>query len=256
MKCFDLINRHNIWQALKQAGIKGKLYNAIFGMYRSVQACVRTDAGLTEYFSCPIGLKQSCMASPILFLVFIDELIKRIENSGIRGIQLFPDTTELLSLLFADDLALAADTVASLQKLLNLVKDFCDEKNVKVNAVKSKVMVFQNGGKLAKGKKWFFDNQILEVVSNFSYVGITLTQPLSLNRMASEQAYKAKRVLISILSQLYDYGQLSPKVFFNIFDTKISPILLYGSEIWGIHKFIQPEIVHNYACKRYLCVKK
>jgi hypothetical protein len=57
-------------------------------------------------------------------------------------------------------LALAADTVVSLQKLLNLVKKICDEKNVKVNPVKSKViiMVFKNGGKLAKGEKWFYDN--------------------------------------------------------------------------------------------------
>ena len=93
-------------------------------------------------------------------------------------------------------------------------------------------------------------------MNNFSYVGITLTQQLSFNKMAFEQALKAKRVLISVISQLYEYGQLPQNIFFNIFDTKISPILLYGSEIWGINKLVQPELVHNYACKRYLCVKE
>ena len=51
--------------------------------------------------------------------------------------------------------------------------------------------------------------------------------------MASEMAIKAKRALLSILSSLYKYGQLPYSVYFKLFDTKIQPILLYGSEISG-----------------------
>jgi hypothetical protein len=36
---------------------------------------------------------------------------------------LFPDVTEILTLLFADDLALTSDTVIGLQKLLDLLKN-------------------------------------------------------------------------------------------------------------------------------------
>ena len=73
--------------------------------------------------------------------------------------------------------------------------------------------------------------------------------------MAKDQAIKGKRVLISVLSKLYQYGQLTKEVFFKIFDTKISPVLLYGAEIWGVEKQIAIERVHYYACKRYMCVQ-
>ena len=36
---------------------------------------------------------------------------------------------------------------------------------------------------------------------------------------------------------------------FNIFDTKISPILLYGSGIWGVSNHTSTELIQNYACK-------
>ena len=72
-------------------------------MYKTVKACVRTTEGLTEYFDCPSGLKQGCLASPILFSMFINEFAVLVEKSGIRGVQFFPDLTEILLLMFADD---------------------------------------------------------------------------------------------------------------------------------------------------------
>ena len=39
---------------------------------------------------------------------------------------------------------------------------------------------------------------------------------------------------------------------FKIFDTKILPILLYGSEIWFSHPSVDIEKVHNQFCKYVL----
>ena len=78
---------------------------------------------------------------------------------------------------------------------------------------------------------------------------------LSFNRMASDQAIKAKRVLVFLLNSLYELGQLPKDVFFfKLFDRKISPVLLYGSEIWGFTKRDSVELMQIYACKRYMCV--
>ena len=69
-----------------------------------------------------------------------------------------------------------------------------------------------------------------------------------------EQTVKGKRILIAILTKRYRYGQLSSEVFFKIFDTKISPVLMYGADIWGIEYQHAVEKVHYYACKLYMCV--
>lgn len=101
---------------------------------------------------------------------------------------------------------------------------------------------------LTMGKK-------LDVVSSFTYVGVTFTSGLSLNEMASDMAIKAKKALLSILSSLYEYGQLSYDVYFKLIDTKILPIIMYGSEIWGFNRRDSAEVILHYACKRFLCVK-
>ena len=74
--------------------------------------------------------------------------------------------------------------------------------------------------------------------------------------MVNELCIKGKRILISILSSLYNSGQMPKTVFFKIFDTKICPQLLYGAEVWGLETFIDLERVQYYACKRFMCVKQ
>ena len=80
-------------------------------MYINVKACVRVNGECSDYFDCPVGLKQGCMASPLLFSFFINDLATLINNSDIKGIQLHPYTVELLILLFADDVDMLSDTV-------------------------------------------------------------------------------------------------------------------------------------------------
>ena len=83
----------------------------------------------------------------------------------------------------------------------------------------------------ARNVQWTLGGQRLEVVNYFIYIGMTLSMQLSFNRMAIDQATKAKRVLISLLNSLFNLGQPPKDVFLKLFDRKVSPVLLYGSEI-------------------------
>ena len=99
------------------------------------------------------------------------------------------------------------------------------------------MLVFKKGGRISLQEKWYYDGQLLEVVNCFTYVGLTFTLQLSFHRMCSDLSKKGKRVLVSLLSSLYDYGQMPKHVFFKLFDTEVLPVLLYGSEIWGFRKY-------------------
>ena len=113
---YDSIQRDKLWDVLKRNNVKGKLYKAFYSMYINVKACVRVNGECSDYFDCPVGLKQGCIASPLLFSFFINDLAILINDSGIKGIQLQPYTVELLILLFADDVAMLSDTVVGLQR--------------------------------------------------------------------------------------------------------------------------------------------
>ena len=126
-----------------------------------MKACVRTNEGLTSFFNCPLGLKQGCLASPNRSSIFVNELATELENSDLRGVQLFPDLAQILLLIFADDLALISDSIIGLQRLLNILHKFCVVRNLVVSTVKTKVVVFKNGGLLSRNDVWSYAGKAL-----------------------------------------------------------------------------------------------
>ena len=95
-----------MYEILRNNGFKGKLYNAITSIYCCVKACVRDGNDISSSLACPIGLRQGCKLSPILFAMYINELHTFLENQNTRGVQHFPDITEIFMLMFADDVGL------------------------------------------------------------------------------------------------------------------------------------------------------
>ena len=255
-KAFDSVERHTLYRILQSRGIRGNLFKAIESIYTSVKASVRANNTLTDEFNCPVGLRQGCPLSPMLFCLFINELHEKMKQEGIRGIQLFPDIIEVFILMFADDIALLADTVSGLQKQLNTLESFCENSKLKVNITKTKVVVFKRGGQLARREKWFYKGNQLEIVNDFTYVGSLFTNRLSLYKMADAVASKSKNVLNYVLNCLNVLPYLPTGMFFKIFDLKICPILLYGSELWGLVRMTTVEQVQIYACKRLLNVSR
>ena len=142
-------------------------------------------APIQVFFDCPIhvGLKQGCLLSPVLFSIFINRLSDKMSESGNKGLQFVPEITEILLMLFADDIILLSDTVVGLQRQLSILEYFCDDYHVEVNTTKTKVLVFKNGGNLARTETWTYKGTDLEVVYDFHYVGLLFTTQVSLNCM-------------------------------------------------------------------------
>ena len=68
------------------------------------------------------GMAQGCSLSPILFSVFINDLLKEVEQAEL-GIQLSSGKT-VGGMLFADDFVVISDPKENLQKLID-VYSYC-----------------------------------------------------------------------------------------------------------------------------------
>ena len=79
----------------------------------------------SDTFTIERGVAQGCSLSPILFSVFINDLLKEIEQTGL-GIQLSSGKT-VGGMLFADDFVGISDSKESLQKLLDVVYSYCNK---------------------------------------------------------------------------------------------------------------------------------
>jgi hypothetical protein len=62
-------------------GIKGKPFDAIKAKYVSVKTRVRNGKELSDFINCPVGLRQGCNLSPVLFSLLINELYDYFEQN-------------------------------------------------------------------------------------------------------------------------------------------------------------------------------
>ena len=120
-KAYDCINRDLLLCKLEGIGT-GKLLGAFRSLYTSVSSCVRVNNLMTDWFDVSCGLRQGCCLSPLLFNLFINDLVLRIKALG-KGVHVGDQHVSIL--LYADDVVLMADNAQNLQSMLDLLNDWC-----------------------------------------------------------------------------------------------------------------------------------
>ena len=253
-KAFDTVDRNKVWEKLEKLNTSSKLLAMLQAIYSSVQACVRWNGKLSGSFSCPFGLKQGCLLSPLIFSLLIGDVADHVRENGLHGFQLLPGGQEIFSLLFADDIVLLSSTPHGLQRQINSLETSSKTIGLQVNLEKTKVMVFRKGGFLGRREKWSLSGQPIEVVSSYRYLGYLLTTQLSENSACEEFESKSKGKILDILKTMWCLGSMNTHIFFQFFDCQIKPMLLYASEIWGLSNVESIEAAHLFAMKRLLGV--
>ena len=115
-----------------------------------------------------------CVLSPLLFNLHINEISVSLEQDKGNPF-ILPDGTKLSTLLNADDLVILSHTQTGLQNALNILNDFCNEWKLTVNLKKTKVVVFQKKSKKEHNYQFFLDKNSIDIVSDYTYLGIKLT---------------------------------------------------------------------------------
>ena len=93
------------------------------------------------------------------------------------------------------------------------------------------------------------------VLDNFTYLGIRFTHTGNLSQSVkalSEQALKAYHNLLYV----FDRVHLDVKTKLSLFDAMVVPILLYGSEVWGVYGYKEIDKLHIKFCKYILGVRQ
>ncbi len=97
-------------------------------------------------FNVEVGVRQGCVMSPWLFSIYMDGCIRGTKvgvrdlgaTLNVRGVE-----QPLVAGLYADDTVLLAESEGMLQRIVDEFDRVCKRRKVKVNAGKSKVMVFE-----------------------------------------------------------------------------------------------------------------
>ncbi|CAG5002623.1 unnamed protein product [Parnassius apollo] len=139
-KAYDRVDRNVLWQTLNSYGLSAGLIQALRSLYRNSSACVRINGVYSDWFGIRKGVSQGCVASPWLFNLFMDSCLQTLkdEECGLRMGEL-----TVKCLLYADDQVIFASSAAELQMMVTSMNWALKERGIKVNASKTKVMVFE-----------------------------------------------------------------------------------------------------------------
>ena len=189
-----------------------------------------------------------------MFSWFLNDIEEQFSHSGVEGLDL--GLFKIFMLLYADDIVIFSNTAEELQFGLDLLSDYCGRWKLKVNVSKTKVLIFRKGGLLRRNLSFTYEDEPLEIVKSFKYLGIVFTPGGSFSEAQTTLAGQAQKAIFKLNKYIYKFTFLPPKHKLELFDKLISPILNYASEVWGFCQANAIERVHMQFCKKLLGVKK
>lgn len=261
-KAFDSVWHEGLFHRILSYGIEGKVYDLIQSLYTKSTCSIRLGTNRTDSFSYHRGVRQGCILSPLLFNLFINELPLSFDESETDPFTL-PNGTKLNSLLYADDLVILSKSKQGLEKCLNILENFNAKWLLDVNYKKTKILIFQKSGRKPKNLSFSINNNPIEIVQEYTYLGIKMTSSGTFTTAQKILAEKALNALFKIQKHIH-LSRLPLRSARKIFETVVQPILTYGSEIWGAYikldfeKWDKTPIekAHLRFCKMFLGLNK
>jgi hypothetical protein len=200
-----------------------------------------------------LGVAQGECMSPFLFSMYLNDLEETLMLKGYEGVDI--GMLKIYLLMYADDICLFSYTAEGLQQGLDMLHDYCERWKLTVNTSKTKIMIFKKGGRTSRGLRFSYNNAELDIVSEFSYLGIIFSSGGSFSKTHDALAGQALKALFKLKSYLYKFTNVSVSHMLELFDKLILPILTYGSEISGFSNADQLEKIHLKFCKQLLGVR-
>ena len=173
-KAFDKVDHYALYLKLINRNVPVCFINLLISWYGKSSASVRWGDAYSEVFPVSAGVRQGGVLSPILFAVYMDDLINRLELSKL-GCNI--DGIYLGCLLYADDIILLSQSVTTMQSMLDICGQFAVDMDVKFNAEKSVAMRIGPRYKVECSLLQLCNNN-LKFVDTVKYLGIHIKADL------------------------------------------------------------------------------
>ena len=173
-KAFDTVDHTILMSKLKNMGLSPNALSWIKSYLSARRQVTEANAKRSSELPVPCGVPQGSVLGPLLFLAYINDVELEIKNVN--------------AYMFADDLALVSSghDVRRVTRLLqddtNAVSAWCALNRLTVNTDKTKVLwVYprRNPPDITEASITL-NQRVLEVVTTFNYLGVTLDRHLTL----------------------------------------------------------------------------
>ena len=218
-KAFDCVQHSVLLGKLRNMGLGEIVIDWIRSYLSNRQQRVFANDTYSTYQNVTQGVPQGSVLGPLFYIVYANDLAKAVKNCKIA--------------MYADDTVLYTSnkdfgtSVRHLQEDIDSLNVWCGANGINANTDKTKVMIF--GTKCTLGKlapfELKFGTDVLQLVSSYKYLGLTLDGQLNYNLHIS-------KVVGSVTDKLKQFQRmrnfLSTKAAIMVYKGMILPILEYG----------------------------
>lgn len=242
-KAFDRVQYIKLFKLLMSRKMCPIIVRFLTYMYSRQRISVRWGNEQSQEYSISNGVKQGGVMSPILFAVYLDELLLKLKDLGF-GCHVGP--TFAGAIAYADDVCLLAPSLCSLRQMLNVTEQFANQYQVKFNPNKS-ILVVLGRHTFVNAPQLSFMGQLIPCALSAKHLGLQIGKNANSDNILNSVADVYART-----NGLKTHFKHIPwRVRLKLFNSFC--IHLYGCESWDIcSQTMESFLVAYRKCVRYL----
>ena len=223
-KAFDRVHFGKLFNILIERKMPACIIRLLLDLYLRQSSCSRWNGVSTQSFTFLNGVKQGGVLSPILFTVYMDELLIRLKTFGIGC---YVNNCYAGALCYADDISLLCPSLIGLNAMVKQCVDFAKEFNVIFNHKKTVALHF---GKLSEisGSVCLNGNMIAWNCSA-KHLGNFISCDMSDD---IDCKYKNSCFIGSVNKLIGNFGHMYSHVKCKLFSSYCTSF--YGSQMWRL----------------------
>ena len=230
-KAFDKVCHRGLLFKLKQLGICGNLLEWLESYLTHRRQRVVVNGKTSEWCNTNAGVPQGSILGPLLFLVFINDIVDNIQSK----IYIFADDTSIMR-----PITNAAEDFQILNRDLQTLFNWAQNWRVTFNAKKTEYMVFSLKNKPVNYPLLYLGNTQITQVDHHTHLGLTFDVKMTWRNHIHRVYTKASQRLANIKRIRYIIPRNTAA---TLYKSLVRPIFEYADSVYdnvpGLAKFDQ-----------------
>lgn len=217
-KAFDSVSHKKLLHLLDHLSIDGKILHWITGYLSERTQQTVVDGIVSEPCDVRSGVPQGSVLGPLLFLLYLEDLIRSLQR-----------TTSTTVYAFADDLKLLNTDPSQLQQSLDIVERWCSIWQLKIQPSKSDHISFSNTSLDLHTTYFSINNTPIRQSKTVKDLGIILSRDLKWSSHVQTTFSKCSSLSFIILKS---FKSKDPFFYLQLFKVYIRPVIEYNINTW------------------------